>query len=56
MNEPCKKSPTGYHEPDWKSISVEVDGDTYVDVNCKHCGMSGCVGNEKTLLADINWE
>ena len=48
----CKK-----HEPDWNSVQLTWDGDElYVDVNCKHCGDSGCIGSSKTLEADINWE
>lgn len=45
------------HTPDWKSISLEWDGDDlYVDVACKDCGQSGCVGTAKTLEEDISWE
>ena len=52
----CEKSPTGEHEPDWDTLIVTHDGEAYVDVNCKHCGESGCVGSSKTLAADISWE
>jgi|TARA_Y100000310_G_scaffold262645_1_gene272381 hypothetical protein len=49
-------SPAGQHEPDWHSVSTHYDGDTlYIDVNCKHCGLSGCVGTDKTLAEDITW-
>jgi hypothetical protein len=47
---------TGKHEPDWKTVTVEHDGDeTYIDCNCKHCGVSGCIGTAKALMQDINW-
>ena len=52
----CEKGTDGIHEPDWSSVSIEHDGDeTYIDINCKHCGRSGCVGSEKTLERDIQW-
>lgn len=45
------------HEPDWKSVCIAQDGDgIYIDVNCKKCGDSGCVGNAATLTAGIQWE
>jgi len=44
------------HEPDLKTLHIEYDGDTaYIDVNCKHCGDSGCIAK----LPDndeIQWE
>ena len=47
---------TCLHEPDWSSLSITFDNEeVYVDVNCKHCGLSGCVGTMKTLGADIQW-
>jgi len=53
----CSKTQDGKHVPDWKTVHVEVDGDgIYVDVNCIYCGESGCIGTEKTLIEDINWE
>ena len=55
MDETCEGSKDGKHEPDWNSVSVCHDVDTYIDVNCKHCGQSGCVGNEETLKQDISW-
>lgn len=45
----------GGHEPDWTSVHVEFDGDAYVDVACKHCGRSGCIGAEKSLTEQISW-
>ena len=47
---------SGGHEPDWDTVSVEDDGDeSYVDVHCKHCGRSGCVGKASTLIEDLSW-
>jgi len=44
------------HVPDWASLSTEMDGDVcYVDVNCRKCGRSGCVGTHKTLADGIGW-
>ena len=43
------------HHPDWQSLTVEHDGETYLDVSCVNCGRSGCVGTTKTLGNDINW-
>ena len=45
------------HKPDWNTVHVEHDGDgVYIDVNCTICGESGCIGNEKTLVDQIQWE
>lgn len=43
------------HSPDWSTLHVEHDGEAYVDVNCKDCGRSGCVGSSLTLAEDISW-
>ena len=45
MEDECSTSPTKKHELDLNSVSATHDGDSnvYVDVNCKHCGCSGCV-------------
>ena len=44
------------HEPVWASVIVHSDGgETYVDVACKDCGRSGCVGTVKHLVENINW-
>ena len=44
------------HVPDWKSVSVEQDGDeTYIDINCRDCGRSGCIGTQATLADEITW-
>lgn len=52
----CPDSDDKKHEPDWDSINLQSDGGTwYVDVNCKHCGRSGCVGSSQMLASKINW-
>lgn len=52
----CPESPDGKHAPDWRSVSTTHDGgESYIDINCKHCGRSGCVGSSASLTADINW-
>lgn len=53
----CPQNPQGdWHEPNWLSISVEVDGDgLYVDVSCRWCGRSGCLGSVNKLEEDLNW-
>lgn len=44
------------HVPNWNSAQITQDGNgTYVDVNCKDCGRSGCVGTAETLLKNISW-
>jgi len=50
----CPKNDGG-HEPDWTSVHVEFDGDAYVDLTCKHCGQSGCIGSEAKLTEQISW-
>ena len=51
----CPESNNG-HEPDWNTLKVESDGgEYYIDVNCKLCGRSGCVGNTQTLANEISW-
>jgi hypothetical protein len=44
------------HDPDWDTVVVTHDGEIYIDVTCKKCGRSGCIGTQKTLESDINWE
>ena len=45
------------HEPDWNTVNIQHDGgEDYVDVNCKKCGESGCVGSLKALKRSIQWE
>ena len=52
----CPKNPNGPHEPDWSSTSVESDGGTvYVDITCKHCGRSGCLGSVEKLKENLTW-
>lgn len=44
------------HEPDWATVGVtRQSGEIYIDVDCKKCGMSGCIGTSETLTDDINW-
>lgn len=44
------------HEPDWQAIHITHDGgETYVDVDCRWCELSGCIGTSKTLAHDITW-
>lgn len=43
------------HVPDWQSVTVSFDGETYIDINCKNCGRSGCLGTSKTLAENICW-
>ena len=50
----CSKNDGG-HEPDWNTTHVEFDGEMYVDVTCKHCGQSGCIGSEANLTEQISW-
>lgn len=56
----CEKSPTGKHEPDWLSVAIPQEatsGDPFlqgvIDVNCKHCGLSG---SGRVEPDDLNWE
>lgn len=51
----CPKTKDHKHVPDWKSMSITEDGETYVDINCKKCGRSGCVGTTQTLKDNICW-
>ena len=54
--ERCNASPDGKHHPDPSTVHVTYDGSAYVDVNCKHCGRSGClaaIGDE--WEAEIDW-
>lgn len=56
MDDICPDSNDGHHSPDWKTTIWINDGDeSYVDVNCTHCGRSGCVGQAKLLAEGINW-
>jgi hypothetical protein len=44
------------HDPDWSSVTVTSDGgQLYVDVNCKLCGLSGCIGTHETLKSSVQW-
>jgi hypothetical protein len=45
------------HEPDWRTAYTTYDGDEeYLDVACRKCGESGCIGTTKTISAGICWE
>ncbi len=47
----CPHSPHGGHEPDLSTVNAQSDGgDWYLDVNCLHCGRSGCLANLSALL------
>lgn len=51
---PKCKTPDNIHEPDWSTITAGyADKVWYIDVNCIHCGQSGCVGTSETLY--IKW-
>jgi hypothetical protein len=49
----CHGSIDHKHHYDPDSISVCSDGDetAYIDVNCKYCGRSGCVGR----IENVDW-
>ena len=51
----CYKAPDQQHEVDNDSACLQSDGGAvYVDVSCKYCGRSGCVG--RIVLADeVYW-
>ena len=50
----CPKNDGG-HRPDWNTTHIECDVEMYVDVACKHCGQSGCIGSEAKLTEEISW-
>ena len=55
-NDICKKSPNGKHEPDLSSAHITDDNGTkYLDINCIHCGCSGCIGMINDMIKEINW-
>jgi hypothetical protein len=52
----CPKNKGRRHEPDWEAVTVDTDGGSfYLDVTCKHCGRSGCVGATKKLEESVYW-
>ena len=51
----CPSHESGEHVPDWSSLNVTHDSETYIDVSCVNCGRSGCVGSAKTLDEGISW-
>ena len=56
LDEQCQKSEDGKHEPDTETLHLYMERDksgVYLDVNCKHCGRSGCIG--KFDVSDVNW-
>lgn len=57
MDEDSICSKTGkIHEPDLNSVHIEHDGsEVYIDVNCKDCGASGCIGTLSGLKEEISW-
>ncbi len=54
---PDLESPEHRHEVDPGSYTLENDGESvYLDVNCRHCGRSGCAGKFMTDgSAVVNW-
>jgi len=51
----CPKNNGQRHVPDWNSVSITHDGETHIDVNCKLCGRSGCIGIAEDMEKDIRW-
>lgn len=52
----CPQNNNGLHQPDWNTIQTDYDGETlYVDVCCRHCGKSGCIGTQEQLVDMITW-
>ena len=50
------KEETCDHKPDWHTLTISWDSCKYIDVSCKKCGLSGCIGRAEVLAEDINWE
>ena len=54
--ESCPKSPSGQHEPDWTTLTINSDGgEMYLDILCVHCFRSGCAGTAKDLKDKVMW-
>lgn len=52
----CPLNNGGPHEPDWGTVSLDSDGGGYyVDVLCRRCHRSGCLGQLQRLVEAINW-
>jgi hypothetical protein len=52
----CRTAPGRQHEPDLASVQVTHDGgEAYIDVSCKHCGRSGCIGLASALVESVDW-
>jgi hypothetical protein len=44
------------HILDWNDLGITSDGgELYLDISCKNCGKSGCVGRIKYLENKITW-
>jgi hypothetical protein len=52
----CPKNRGKKHIPNWRTTTTDHDGSSfYLDVTCKYCGRSGCVGSLKKLEESVNW-
>jgi hypothetical protein len=52
----CPKNKGRKHRPDWNKVTTEHDGSSfYLDVVCRYCGRSGCVGVANILEKAIDW-
>jgi len=52
----CPKNGGRKHRPDWNKVTKEHDGSSfYLDVVCRYCGRSGCIGAANQLEKAINW-
>ena len=50
-----KEEPLHTHVPDMSTaVAVYERGWVYLDVNCKTCGVSGCLG-AFTATSEVNW-
>lgn len=51
----CPNNEQG-HKPDWTRVTTSSDGgQVYLDVPCKHCGRSGCLGSVGEVEAEVDW-
>jgi hypothetical protein len=51
----CQESEDGKHEADPGTFHLERDRNkVYLDVNCRNCGQSGCVG--KFDAEEVLWD
>jgi len=52
----CPKNKGKAHRPDWHNVTMERDGNAfYLDVVCRYCGRSGCIGTVKKLEESVDW-